>query len=69
MVDHEPGRRPEAGRPEPAAVAVACHHQQVGALGGFNDQSLDPAAADLLSRLVAEAGFGGGQQLGGGLVR
>jgi hypothetical protein len=68
MVDHEAGRRPEAGRPEPAVVVVACHHQQVDTLGGFDDQSLDPAAADLPSCLAAEACFSGGQQRGGGLV-
>ena len=45
VVDHEPGRRPQAGRAESGAVPVARRHQQVGVLGGLDHQPLDPTAA------------------------
>jgi hypothetical protein len=53
MVNHEPGGRAQAVRPQPRTVAVATHHQQVGALGRLDHQPLDPALQPLLTALQA----------------
>ena len=69
MVDHEPGRRSQAGRPKPGAVAVTRHHQQVSALGGRNDQPVGQAAAKLRPRLASKPLLRSGHQVGRGLLR
>ena len=43
MIDDEPAGRAQRARPEPAAVAVAAEHQQIGVLGGGDHLPLDPA--------------------------
>ena len=68
--------RPRTGSPvpgwpaQPGAVAVTRHHQHVSALGGRNDQPLDPAAAaKLRPRLASKPRLRSGHQVGRGLLR
>ena len=62
VVDREPGRRPEALRPEPPPVTVAGDHEKVGAVGGRHDLTLDPAVPMLPAHRATDADSRGVQQ-------
>ena len=58
MVDDESCCMAEAVRAEPAAVAVARDHEQLGAFGGLNHLTFDPAGALDRGGIAAESSGG-----------
>jgi hypothetical protein len=68
VVDDETGRRAEARRAEPGAVAVSRCHQEVGILSRLDHHPLDPAGGCLAAGCTPEPSLSRREQLGWGLA-